>query len=245
MPEASTAATTPVSRSARRAPSAAISGHARDGEDAATRGAGAVEPAAEVDDDPGEDEVERRAAALGDHRVQEVARADPRPTKSASASSSCGGHVCSNEPSAPASAAASRRRRSRTRARGYARARARRSGPRAASSLTGAEAIGSDTAASVFFSRADLRVQVPERARLRGLQADRRSAAGEVSRCCGASPVETVLYPVPVHFRGSGFYSTDYGRGSRKKEPAKDSGDGSASADDKKDKPTEKKAAEA
>jgi putative FmdB family regulatory protein len=39
-------------------------------------------------------------------------------------------------------------------------------------------------------------------------------------RCevCGASPVERVLYPVAVHFKGSGFYSTDYGRGSRKRE---------------------------
>ena len=66
-------------------------------------------------------------------------------------------------------------------------------------------------------------------------------------RCevCDASPVETVLYPVPVHFRGSGFYSTDYGRGSRKKESGKESTDSSSSSDEKKDKPTEKKAAEA
>ena len=28
----------------------------------------------------------------------------------------------------------------------------------------------------------------------------------------GAAPVERVLYPVAVHFKGSGFYSTDYGR---------------------------------
>ncbi len=28
--------------------------------------------------------------------------------------------------------------------------------------------------------------------------------------------VEKVLFPVAVHFKGSGFYSTDYGRGSRK-----------------------------
>jgi putative FmdB family regulatory protein len=32
---------------------------------------------------------------------------------------------------------------------------------------------------------------------------------------CGAAPVEKVLYPVAVHFKGKGFYSTDYGRGSR------------------------------
>ena len=33
---------------------------------------------------------------------------------------------------------------------------------------------------------------------------------------CGEGPVEKVLFPVAVHFKGSGFYSTDYGRGSRK-----------------------------
>jgi putative FmdB family regulatory protein len=59
---------------------------------------------------------------------------------------------------------------------------------------------------------------------------------------CGASPVETVLYPVPVHFRGSGFYSTDYGRGKQKRE-SKD--EAPAKPDERKDKPTEKKAAEA
>ncbi|HZO50465.1 MAG TPA: FmdB family zinc ribbon protein [Gaiellaceae bacterium] len=33
---------------------------------------------------------------------------------------------------------------------------------------------------------------------------------------CGAGPVEKVLFPVAVHFKGSGFYSTDYGKGARK-----------------------------
>ena len=49
---------------------------------------------------------------------------------------------------------------------------------------------------------------------------------------CGASPVERVLYPVAVHFKGSGFYSTDYGRGSRKRDgtDGKD-GDSSPSSD--------------
>jgi predicted nucleic acid-binding Zn ribbon protein len=46
---------------------------------------------------------------------------------------------------------------------------------------------------------------------------------------CGEGPVERVLYPVAVHFKGSGFYSTDYGRGSRKTEA--DSKDGSAADD--------------
>ena len=67
----------------------------------------------------------------------------------------------------------------------------------------------------------------------------------ETCDVCAEGPVQRVLYPVAVHFKGSGFYSTDYGRGSRKKEskdgaePAKsDSGDGGGEK-------TEKKAAEA
>ena len=37
-----------------------------------------------------------------------------------------------------------------------------------------------------------------------------------VDKCqvCGA-PVERVFHPVAVHFKGSGFYTTDYGRGNR------------------------------
>jgi putative FmdB family regulatory protein len=49
-------------------------------------------------------------------------------------------------------------------------------------------------------------------------------APAESCEACGASPVEKVLFPVAVHYKGSGFYSTDYGRGSRKA-AAKD-GDG-------------------
>ena len=44
-------------------------------------------------------------------------------------------------------------------------------------------------------------------------------------QACGAGPLERVLYPVAVHFKGSGFYATDYGRGSRK--PSKDGAAGS------------------
>jgi putative FmdB family regulatory protein len=35
---------------------------------------------------------------------------------------------------------------------------------------------------------------------------------------CGAGPVERVLHAPAVHFKGSGFYSTDYGRGGKKKD---------------------------
>jgi putative FmdB family regulatory protein len=46
---------------------------------------------------------------------------------------------------------------------------------------------------------------------------------------CGAAPLVRVLHPVAVHYKGSGFYSTDYGRGSRK--GTKESGGDSSSSD--------------
>jgi putative FmdB family regulatory protein len=75
--------------------------------------------------------------------------------------------------------------------------------------------------------------------------------APEVCPNCGEGPVEVVLHPVAVHFKGSGFYSTDYGRGGRRKSEGGRDGDSSSSGDsggEKKDKPAEKvekKAAEA
>jgi putative FmdB family regulatory protein len=39
---------------------------------------------------------------------------------------------------------------------------------------------------------------------------------------CGAGPLQRVLHPVAVHYKGSGFYSTDYGR--KSKQPSKDGG---------------------
>jgi putative FmdB family regulatory protein len=51
--------------------------------------------------------------------------------------------------------------------------------------------------------------------------------APESCDVCGASPVETVLYPVAVHYKGSGFYTTDYGKGKAAKKDG--GGDGSSS----------------
>jgi putative FmdB family regulatory protein len=49
--------------------------------------------------------------------------------------------------------------------------------------------------------------------------------APEVCPICGKGPVTVVLHPVAVHFKGSGFYTTDYGRGSKRKDAAaKDGG---------------------
>jgi putative FmdB family regulatory protein len=45
---------------------------------------------------------------------------------------------------------------------------------------------------------------------------------------CGA-PVQRVFHPVAVHFKGSGFYSTDYGR--QKSGPSSDSKDSKDSKD--------------
>jgi putative FmdB family regulatory protein len=47
--------------------------------------------------------------------------------------------------------------------------------------------------------------------------------APEKCEVCGASPVELVLYPVAIHYKGSGFYSTDYGKGGKRKAAAGES----------------------
>jgi putative FmdB family regulatory protein len=73
----------------------------------------------------------------------------------------------------------------------------------------------------------------------------------EACQVCGESPVTKVLYPAAIHFKGSGFYSTDYGRGNRR--PAqKEGGDGAGDSGEKKadkgeggSKAAESKAAEA
>jgi putative FmdB family regulatory protein len=63
-------------------------------------------------------------------------------------------------------------------------------------------------------------------------------------RCdvCEASPVELVLYPIAIHYKGSGFYTTDYGKG----KAAKKEGDGGSSGGESgktESKPAEKKTA--
>ena len=52
----------------------------------------------------------------------------------------------------------------------------------------------------------------------------------EVCEVCGKAPVEKVLYPVAVHYKGSGFYSTDYGKGGRKAVTSKDGDSASSSS---------------
>ena len=66
--------------------------------------------------------------------------------------------------------------------------------------------------------------------------------APEECDVCGASPVELVLYPVAIHYKGSGFYTTDYGKGKKEK---KEGESGSSGGDKGKtdSKPAEKKAA--
>ena len=50
--------------------------------------------------------------------------------------------------------------------------------------------------------------------------------APEECDVCGATPLELVLYPIAIHYKGSGFYSTDYGK---HKAAKKDGGEGSGS----------------
>jgi putative FmdB family regulatory protein len=51
---------------------------------------------------------------------------------------------------------------------------------------------------------------------------------------CGA-PVQRVFHPIAVHFKGSGFYNTDYGTAKRKREMDKSAKSGADSRDAKKD----------
>src|SRR3954449_4023291 len=63
-----------------------------------------------------------------------------------------------------------------------------------------------------------------------------RMADDPVATCqeCGA-PVQRVFHPVAVHFKGKGFYNTDYGTKKRQRE-LKDSAESGASADADKQK---------
>ena len=70
-----------------------------------------------------------------------------------------------------------------------------------------------------------------------------------VTECevCGAS-VQRVFHPIAVHFKGSGFYNTDYGTAKRKRENEKAASSGAdkhdaKSADKKESKPDAKPAA--
>ena len=54
-----------------------------------------------------------------------------------------------------------------------------------------------------------------------------RMTDGPVSACqtCDA-PVQRVFHPVAVHFKGSGFYNTDYGTRKRSREKSESEGSG-------------------
>jgi putative FmdB family regulatory protein len=64
--------------------------------------------------------------------------------------------------------------------------------------------------------------------------------AEPVTQCevCGA-PVQRVFHPVAVHFKGSGFYNTDYGTAKRRRENDASASSGADKSDAKK---AEKKA---
>jgi putative FmdB family regulatory protein len=47
------------------------------------------------------------------------------------------------------------------------------------------------------------------------------------------APVQRVFHPVAVHFKGKGFYNTDYGTAKRKRESEKSASEGAAKSDAK------------
>ena len=48
-----------------------------------------------------------------------------------------------------------------------------------------------------------------------------------------SAPVQRVLHPPAIHFKGSGFHNTDYGTRKRQREQAADSSKSSSSSDSK------------
>src|SRR3990172_5125477 len=57
---------------------------------------------------------------------------------------------------------------------------------------------------------------------------------------CGAGPVNKVLYPAALPFKGSGFYSTDYARARKRDTAAKDGDSSSTETKKSEEKPAEK-----
>ena len=53
-----------------------------------------------------------------------------------------------------------------------------------------------------------------------------------VCEVCGA-PVQRVFHPIAVHFKGSGFYNTDYGTARRKRETERSAKEGADKHDTK------------
>jgi putative FmdB family regulatory protein len=66
-----------------------------------------------------------------------------------------------------------------------------------------------------------------------------RMSDDPLSSCetCSA-PVQRVFHPVAVHFKGKGFYNTDYGTRNRQREKESSEGGGESSASETKKEPT-------
>src|SRR5947209_11941184 len=69
-----------------------------------------------------------------------------------------------------------------------------------------------------------------------------RMSDGAVATCqtCEA-PVQRVFRPPAVHFKGSGFYNTDYGTRKRAREKSESSSDSSSKSDSKAESKSESK----
>jgi putative FmdB family regulatory protein len=57
--------------------------------------------------------------------------------------------------------------------------------------------------------------------------------APEKCDVCDAAPLELVLYPVAIHYKGSGFYTTDYGKGKAAKAEGESKGESKGGSETK------------
>ena len=177
------------------------------------------EAAAGVGDDPGEQEVERRAAALVQHRREEVAEVLPADEEHERL-------VLVRWPRGEVDEHEHRHRRG-------ARADAERVPVRVEIPL-GSGLQGQRGGLYGHGPLVPLRISMPiyEYRCPNGhlFELFQRMTDDPPERCevCDAGPVERVLHPVAVHYKGSGFYTTDYGKGSKRGGASKD-GDSSSS----------------
>jgi len=193
--------------------------HARDGQEGGEQSK-LRQAAARMGYGPGEHEVERRSTALAEHRVEELRqRAVPdeecerlvlmrrpcsQPKEQEGAyGSGAAGDACDERP--------------------------RRDVVSPGHHFGAGKAIASAAAASLilmpFYEYRCPKGHVFERFQRM------TDPPPEACESCGEGPVSTVLFPVAVHFKGSGFYSTDYGRGSHKRDGAKDDSGSDSSTD--------------
>jgi len=68
--------------------------------------------------------------------------------------------------------------------------------------------------------------------------------AVDICEVCGAAGVQRVFHPIAIHFKGSGFHNTDYGKGRKSKTSSEEGSSSGSEKPDGKDKKKDAKSSE-